>query len=179
MAKFVSENDVVIAASLWLLERGPIPVRVSMMIPVSSNRYSDERRLSDGLAAKGMDMARLSFASDGPDIVAISDRQYWQVECKGVGSGQPSTYRTSFDRGLASVVSYFGTPAELPPECGSRTPFLALAIPSVTEYLSQLRRRVRQSLRLQLSLWLLLCDPDSLAIVGVSPTSPLPDGSGA
>jgi hypothetical protein len=178
MSKLVSENDVVIAASLWLLDRGAIPVRVSMMTPVGSNRYSDERRLRDGLAANGMDTARLSFASDGPDIVAVSEREYWQVECKGAGSGQPSTYRTSFDRGLASVVSYFGTAAELPPECGSRTPILALAIPSVTEYLSQVRRRVRQSLRLQLSLWLLLCNPESLAIAAVSPTSPLADGPG-
>jgi len=175
MSKAVSENDVVIVASLWLLYRGATPLRVSMMTPVVGNRYDDERRLRDALSARGMDVTRLSFSSDGPDIVAASDREYWQVECKSAGSGRQSTYRTSFDRGLASVVSYFGTVGELPAECGpSRTPLLALAIPATTEYLAQLRRRVRQSLRLQLLLWILLCDPGSLAINAVPPTGPLP-----
>jgi hypothetical protein len=90
----------------------------------------------------------------GPDIVAVSEQEYWQVECKGAGSGQRSTYRTNFDRALASVVSYFGTAEDLPSDCGHRIPFLALALPQAPEYMAELRRRVRDSLSRALGLWL-------------------------
>ena len=47
------------------------------------------------------------FLSSGPDIIALSKSRYWQIECKGAGTGKQSTQRNNFDRAVASVVAYY------------------------------------------------------------------------
>ena len=115
----------------------------------------------------------MNLTADGPDIGAISKSEWWQVECKSAGVGKPQTQRNNFDRALASVVSYYGAPLpELPEEFHAVTqaqPYLGLAIPATGAYLRELRRRVRSPLRQRLNLWILLYEPRSGEIRGVSP----------
>lgn len=175
----ISENDVVIASALWLAARGALPRAACMVVPVEGNRYADERRLRDALAAAGIDCSSLRFGSDGPDVIAASGQEYWQVECKGAGSGQASTMRNNFDRALASAVSFFGTASELGSQCGGRVPLLGLALPTTREYMAQLRKRVRRSLRQQLGLWILLYEPETRSILPVPPDEANPVWPGA
>lgn len=112
------------------------------------------------------------IVGSGPDIVAISETEYWQVECKGTGSGKKQTQRTNFDRALSSVVSYYEDDlSEL--EMGERfrnaISFLGLALPDSIEYKNELTRRVRQPLRKRLNLWILLYGSDSKTIRPISP----------
>ena len=44
-----------------------------------------------------------------------------------------------------------------------------LALPASPEYLKQLKKRVRQPLRVRLNLWVLLYEPKSKSIRAVSP----------
>lgn len=170
----VSENDVVIATAVWMAKRGVRVTRACLITPVTGNRYDDQRRLKEALTAAGMDATGLWCSNDGADLVGVSDTEYWQVECKGTGSGVQSTQRNNFDRALASTVSYFASQDEIGSDCGTRTPVLALALPSSRDYVAQLRRRVRPSLRKALNMWIVLCDPSSLAITAVAPDEPLP-----
>lgn len=170
----VSENDVVIATAVWLAERGVRTTHACLITPVSGNRYDDQRRLREALTTAGVDATNLRCATDGADIVAVSDREYWQVECKGTGSGVQSTQRNNFDRALASAVSCFASREEIGDHCAGRTPLLALALPASKDYMGHIRRRIRPSLRRSLNMWLVLCDPSTLEVRAVAPEDELP-----
>lgn len=175
----VSENDVVIAAAVWLAKRGVRTTRACLITPVTGNRYDDQRRLREALTAAGVDATNLWCSTDGADIVAVSDTEYWQVECKGTGSGVQATQRNNFDRALASAVSYFASADEIGGDCAGRTPVLALALPASRDYMAQIRRRIRPSLRRALNMWLVLCDPSTLEVRAVAPGDELPASTGA
>jgi len=170
----ISENDVVIATTVWLARRGIRPIRVCLVTPVTGTRYEDKQRLQAALAAEGIDPSNLHAVTTGPDIIAKSAEEYWQVECKGVGSGVQSTQRNNFDRALASTVSYFGSAVEIGVECENRQPVLGLALPKSRDYIAQLRRRVRPSLRRTINLWLLLYEPSTGKVESVAPDQSVP-----
>ncbi len=175
----VSENDVVIATAVWLAKRGVHTTRVCLITPVASTRYEDQRRLREALVAAGEDATNLWCAKDGADIGAVSETEYWQVECKGTGTGVQSTQRNNVDRAVASAVSYFASAEELGSDCAGRTPVLGLALPASREYTALLRRRVRPSLCRALNMWLILCDPSTLEVTAVAPGNSLPMLAGA
>ena len=52
------------------------------------NMARDQQRLRDALLKESISDSLLTFTSEGPDIVAISKSEFWQVECKGVGTGK-------------------------------------------------------------------------------------------
>lgn len=137
------------------------------------NRARDQQCLSDALLKEAISDSLLTFTSEGPDIVAISKSEFWQVECQGVGAGKQSTQRNNFDRALASAVSYF---TDRSPEflgelsvLNKATPTLGLALPASSDYISNLRKRVRAPLRRSLNLWILIYDPRTGQILPIAP----------
>ena len=120
------------------------------------------------------------FCNDGPDILGIDPQsflkvaneqeidpensEWWQIECKGIG-GKPATQRDKFDRGLASVVSYFGASQEF----GNVKPYLGFALPNTKHLKHHLQTRLRRPLRTHLNLWVLVYDPDDKSVQEVPP----------
>ena len=84
------------------------------------------------------------FVRSGPDIVAVSEKEWWRVECKGIKeNNKTQTHRNNFDRALASVVSYYEDRPDIPPEWNGWAKdgvFLGLALPASEHYLKQLKR---------------------------------------
>lgn len=165
-SRLVPEVDVLIAATLWLWGRGAAPLQVSIAVGSEAGKYEDRRRFGAALEAAGIPGAWTSV-SNGPDLIAASATECWQIECKSAGAGPPSTQRDKFDRGLASVVSYFDNlPAHLSSRCPGQQ-IIGLALPDTDAYLRQLQR-ISQSLRRALNLWVLLCNSEQ-RIVPVAP----------
>jgi len=163
----VSEPDVLIATTVFLIERGVIPYQFSVAAGRGLKTSGAIERLRKAFAVIG---GEPSFTATGADILGISKSEWWVVECKGSGTGKPQTQRTHFDRALASVVSYFEeTPQGVPAEFGNATVYLGLALPGTRAYLNELRRRVRLPLRRRLNLWVLLYEPETSAIKAISP----------
>ncbi len=164
----IQEIDVIIAAGLFLVQRGvqlqqfSIPKGKGIDTVSGQNRVFDTFRSTKGFVPY--------LRNEGPDIIGVSETEWWQVECKGSGTGKASTQRNNFDRALASVVSYYGEDTEkLPKECINAQPYLGLALPASPAYLKELQKRVRQQLRKRLNLWVLLYEPKSQSIRVVSP----------
>ncbi|MCY4137059.1 MAG: hypothetical protein OXF56_02180, partial [Rhodobacteraceae bacterium] len=106
------------------------------------------------------------FSRHGPDIVAVSEHEWWCIECKGTGTGKPSTQRNNFDRALASVVSYYEDDPQAPVRWAKDARvFLGLALPASPQYLKELARRVRSPLRRRLNLWILLYEKSVIRAV--------------
>jgi hypothetical protein len=163
----VAEPDVLIAATVFLIERGVTPYQFSVAAGRGLDTFSATERLREAFRSIGHSPR---FTGDGPDILGISDSEWWIVECKGAGAGKSQTQRNNFDRALASVVSYFEeTPQGVAPEFQSRIVCLGLALPATRSYLNELRSRVRSPVRRRLNLWVLLYQPESHSIRPMSP----------
>ena len=164
----IQEGDVLLATIGFLIEREAIPYQVSIASGQGINAdqiRSEVQRIFGGISFKP------DFKGAGPDVVAVSEDEWWQVECKGVGTGKRPTQRNNFDRALASVVSYYDdAPENLPNWAENASPCLGLAIPASSMYINELRRRVRLPLRRQLNLWVLLYDSATKTIRTVSPS---------
>lgn len=171
----VPETDVLLAATVHLLKRNVSPYQFSIPRGKGIDTAGTKKLLAD--AFREATGRQASFSSSGPDILGISDDEWWQIESKGAGSGTPSTLRNNFDRSLASVVSYY---EENPPKFGddkkSPLPFLGLALPDSPVYCRQLATRVRSPLRRRLNLWIWLYDPKEDSIVDISPEDDYPFG---
>ena len=100
----VSEPEVLIATTSFLIERGVTPYQFSVAAGKGIDTAGATSRLRAAFASVGQSP---SFTGNGADILGFSDSEWWIVECKGSGTGKPPTQRNNFDRALASVVSYF------------------------------------------------------------------------
>lgn len=170
--QIIPETDVLVATTVFLKERGVKPYRISVPKGKGIDNTSAKNQIWQVLTSNSTPDV-YPFSKKGPDIIGISEAEWWQVECKGAGSGTTQTQRNNFDRALASVVSYYGEEIKNLPEqyrqYRNAQPYLGLALPASPEYLKQLRRRVRQPLRERLNLWVLLYEPPSKNIRAVSP----------
>src|SRR3989304_7215242 len=109
----VPEIDVLVATVAFLKERGVTCYKIS----VARGRGIDKRAAeASAWAALGDDISHsYPFSSEGADILGISETEWWNVECKGSGTGVSQTQRNNFDRALASTVSYYEEkPSNLP-----------------------------------------------------------------
>ena len=143
--QIVTENEVLIAAALWLHARGVLPLQCSVATGQGIDARACVELLRGQLGAAGVPNDLLSLASSGPDCVGISLREFWQLECKGAGAGPQSTQRNNFDRALASVVLYYTAILSTPDAFAAlrgAVPHLGLALPATLDYLRELRRRV-------------------------------------
>lgn len=111
------------------------------------------------------------ISNSGADVLAINEKEWWHIECKGAGSGKGQTQRNNFDRALSSVVSYYGEDSsKLPEQFKGTAQYLGLSLPVTDVYLRELSRRVRQPLRQTLNLWVLLYDLETKRIRNVEPS---------
>jgi len=167
----IQENDVLIAAIKFLVKRAVNPYRLSIARGKGINRESARKRIGEVIAS--LNIPPPVEQEEGQDIIGVSKTEWWQVECKGSGAGKAQTQRNSFDRALASVVTYYEDETkELPrayESCSNAQPYLGLALPASPAYLKELKKRVRQPLRKRLNLWVLLYEPESNSIRAVSP----------
>jgi len=167
----IPENDVLIATIAFLRERGVTCYGIS----VARGKGIDKSVMeTNAWAALGEDIPHVyPFSAEGADIIGISSTEWWKIECKGSGTGKSQTQRNNFDRALASTVSYYEEkPSNLPTKYAhymNAQPYLGLALPASQAYLKELKRRVRQSLRKALNLWVLLYESNSNKIRAVSP----------
>ena len=172
-SKIVGEIEVLDATFKYLLSRKVLPYQFSVPRGKGINYKADLERILEPYKKGGIQEPIISI--EGADIAAISRTEWWQVECKGTGSGKKQTQRNNFDRALASVVSYYeDDPSDdrlgLPEGYKKAQPFLGLALPDSNEYLNELTRRVRRPLRQKLNLWILLYESDTELIRSISPT---------
>ena len=164
----IPEIDVLIATGHFLAQRGlqldqfSVPRGKGMDTKSAKNRIFRTFCSTPGFVSY--------FVNEGPDIIGASETEWWQIECKGSGSGKQQTQRNNFDRALASVVSYYGEDVkQLPESCIIAQAYLGLALPASPAYLNELKRRVRQPLRKILNMWVLLYEPKSEKVRAVSP----------
>lgn len=163
----VPEPEVLLAATAFLIQRKAVPYQFSVAAGKGIETSSAIGRLRNAFASVGRTP---NFAANGADILALSENEWWAVECKGAGTGVPQTQRNNFDRALASVVSYYEDgPPGATEELMNAKVCLGLALPATASYLRELKRRVRQPLRTRLNLWVLLYEPEAKSIKPVAP----------
>ena len=163
----ISEGEVLLAAIRYLLTIEAVPTQISVACGRGINVKSIRRKCKNALADSSVEP---QFENSGPDIVAISEDQWWMVECKGAGKGKPATQRNNFDRALASVVSYYGNrPVGVANNVKKSRMFLGLALPDTTRYSHYLMTRVRPPLRKRLNLWVLLYERATRKIRAIAP----------
>ena len=172
--RVVPENTVLVAASIWL--RKERKCEIFFCSPPRGRGLNYERnadQLKDALVRIGVSSDDIHIRPEGEDILTISRemREIWHVECKGAGTGKPSTYRNQFDRVLSSIVSHY---------TGSFTKDgvkinYALALPKTKIYVDLLQKRVQKPLREQLNLWVLVLSLDPLRFYAISPGDDYPE----
>ena len=128
----VKENDVLIAAARWLLGRNVLPYQFSVARGKGIDYSSEKARVINEVQKLYQELKLYPklplFCNDGPDILGLDPQsllkvaneqeidpensEWWQIECKGAGEGKQPTQRNNFDRGVASVVSYYGPSTE-------------------------------------------------------------------
>lgn len=167
----IQEIDVLVATTHFFVERGIKSYRFSIARGKGIDTDSAKERLCKTFCSTPHFVP--NFVNDGPDIIGVSQTEWWRVECKGSGKGVQSTQRNNFDRALASVVSYYEDETQDLPkryeQYSTAQPYLGLALPASPAYLKELKRRVRQPLRKKLNLWVLLYEPELKSIRIVSP----------
>lgn len=163
----VPEPEVLLAATVFLIQREAVPYQFSVAAGKGVETSNAIDRLRKAFSSIGR---TTSFTGNGADILAVSETEWWAVECKGSGAGTPQTQRNNFDRALASVVSYFEDgPPGAAEELKNAKVYLGLALPATPAYLRELKRRVRQPLRMRLNLWVLLYQLESKTIRPIAP----------
>lgn len=168
----IPEIDILISVAHFLIGRNVKPYQFSVARGKGIDHNLSYDRIVGEIVLHYL-IKPVSFENKGPDIIGVSQDEWWQIECKGSGEGKSSTQRNNFDRALASVVSYYTDHTDqLPKEYkdySNARPYLGLALPSSFKYMDELKRRVRQPLRKALNLWVLLYEPESKKIKAVYP----------
>jgi len=164
----IPETDILIATIVFLVERGVSPYQFSIPRGKGIDSNSTKHKIEKAFENIGISP---TFSNSGADILAINEKEWWHVECKGAGTGKAQTQRNNFDRALSSVVSYYGEDsAKLPKQFRGAVQHLALSLPATAGYLREITRRVRKSLRQRLNLWVLLYNSDTKKIQAVEPS---------
>ena len=164
----VKETEIIRAVASFLIHRGALPYRFSVPRGKGMNTGETTDYLRQWFGKAGFEP---EFSSQGADVEALSDTEWWRIECKGIGSGKSPTHRNNFDRALASVVTYFEEPPYPLGEKNQNVQLcLGLAVPTSPTFLHQINRRVRSPLRKRLNLWILLCEQPSGVVKAVSPS---------
>jgi len=167
----VPETEILIATVIYLVERGVSPYQFSVPRGKGIDTQSAKNKLKNAFRKIGLPP---SFSNSGADILALSEKEWWHIECKGAGSGKAQTQRNNFDRALSSVVSYYGEEtSRLPEQFRNTVQHLGLSLPTTDLYLRELTRRVRKPLRQRLNLWILLYDIRTKKIRCVEPNHDL------
>jgi len=144
-AQIVPEVNVLIAVAKWLHLKGWQIERASMPHGRGIDSVINRKKLEAELTSAGIPINNIKFMQAGEDIRARQGNNLWKIECKCLGSGKRTTDKNHFDRGVASIVSYYTQ------EEGLR---LGLALPE--GYERYLKNKLPQALREAINLWLFI-----------------------
>ena len=157
----VLQLDVLIATAKYLwLSRKLKPSSISIPTEKGRLKADDRRLLQKALSRAGVPTTFLE-SPQGPDLVARSATQIWQVECAGAG-GKQQTEHTKFQRALAQCCRSYT------PSGRNRTAYLALALPRTRNYVREMEGL--KHLRPRLKLWILFYNRNKRLIVPRAPS---------
>jgi len=143
----IPEIDVLIGIALWLHSDGWQIKQVSMAGGQKIDQVTHRQKLKSNFIKAEIALDTIRFRREGPDIEAIKEAKIWRIECKGLGDVRLQTLKNNFDRAVASVVSYYDQQVGLQLQLG-------LAFPEA--YAKLTRKKLPQSLREAINLWLFL-----------------------
>ncbi len=106
---FVEEIDVIIGVSIWLSKNGWKIISISIPNNQKQSKHNQNKKLISTFIEEELDISEIELNANGPDIIAqqLNGVRLWKIECKGLGKGVVQTIKNSFDRAIASTVSYF------------------------------------------------------------------------
>jgi len=175
MTARISEFDVLVPTAIWLVNQGCTDVKASIARGQGRPPEEQEAELREELL-KSKGFTKLSFAPNGPDIIARDNARIWKVECKGLSDTprETGTVRAHFYEALAQTVSYYDEP-DCEEGSGLKSILrnihrpdkpirLVLALPRSDQYQKLLRDRIKPALRRRLDLWLLIIDPATKSV---------------
>lgn len=93
-SKTIPEIDVLVAASDFLMERCVTPYQFSTPRGAGIDSTSVLLQVLSKLAADGQDVGQIKYSNKGPDVIGVSETEWWQIECKGSRSGRKATDTT-------------------------------------------------------------------------------------
>jgi len=144
--QYIPEVSVIIAVVKWLHSEGWTIQTLSIPRGQGIDSVKSKNKVKAELDALGIEERSVRFVSKGQDITARKGGSLWRIECKGLGTDvASSTIRNNFDRALASAVSYYDQTQGLQ---------LGLALPE--EYLSLIKARIPEALRVAINLWVII-----------------------
>lgn len=144
--QYIPEVNVIIAVVRWLHSEGWTIQSLSIPRGQGIDSVSSKNKVKTELAALGIEEKSVRFVPKGEDIRARKGSTLWRIECKSLGADlRSSTLRNQFDRGLASIVSYYDRSQGLQ---------LGLALPE--EYFKHIKGRLPQALRIAINLWVFI-----------------------
>jgi hypothetical protein len=83
MTARISEFDVLVPTAIWLVNQGCTDVTASIVRVPGRPPEEQEAEFREELQ-KSKGFTKLSFAPNGPDIIARDNARIWKVECKGL-----------------------------------------------------------------------------------------------
>ncbi|SRR6266487_4970601 len=108
MTKYpVPETYILVATVTWLHDNGWTIDAISFARGQEMSSNEQLSYLKYMLEKNSLIIDKISFLSNGPDILASKDGKKWKIECKGYSNSKSQTQRNNFDRALASCVTYF------------------------------------------------------------------------
>ena len=158
----VPEIDVIIGTVIWLHSQGWKIDSISVPKGKGIDHSADTQKAKTKLSEANIEVHKIDFKSNGPDIIGNLGSTICRIECKGFGKGKNTTLDTSFDRAVASAVSYFDSKDSLR---------IGLAFPFHPVYLDLIEKKLPIALRQVLNLWILIYVPDSNSVTDISAIS--------
>jgi len=156
----IPETDILIETIFWLIKNSWTIDAVSFPRGQEMNSTDHHSyfkyRLEETSYSHLVD--KITFLSNGPDILASKDGKKWKIECKGYSDSKPQTQRNNFDRALASCVTYFDDKDNLK---------LGLAVPDFYKF--DIQKRIPVALREALKISIFLFNTQSNIIEHYEP----------
>jgi len=111
-----------------------------------------------------------THSDDGISLLAISEKEWWHVQCLGYIEDSVESRQNDFNRALSFIISHYGHEKKgMPDNFKSARQYIGLSLPETPIYLQELKKKIRKPLRQKLNLWVLLYDTCSGGIRSVSP----------
>lgn len=102
-----TELDVILKTIEWLENNQWV---ISVISIPNNQKLSKNKQIEiihSKLEELNIDVNEIKFDNSGADIIALKNKIEFRIECKGIGVGVIQTQKNSFDRAVASTVSYY------------------------------------------------------------------------
>src|SRR5437762_11585472 len=103
----IPETDILIETIFWLIKNNWTIDAVSFPRgqEMNSNDHHSYFKYRLEETSQSHIINKITFPSNGPDILANKDAKRWKIECKGYSDSKSQTQRTNFDRQALWVTS--------------------------------------------------------------------------